>query len=44
MNIPMQRLGTIEEVAQAILFLASPQAGYVTGQCLSVDGGGVRTI
>jgi NAD(P)-dependent dehydrogenase (short-subunit alcohol dehydrogenase family) len=44
MNIPMQRLGTIEEVAQAILFLASPQAGYVTGQCLSVDGGGVRMI
>lgn len=44
MNIPMQRLGTVEEVAQAILFLASPQAGYVTGQCLSVDGGGVRMI
>ena len=44
MNIPMQRLGTIEEVAQAILFLASPNASYVTGQCLSVDGGGVRTI
>src|SRR5689334_3500066 len=44
MNIPMQRLGTIEEVAQAILFLASPNSSYVTGQCLSVDGGGVRTI
>ena len=44
MNIPLQRLGTIEEVAHAILFLASPQAGYITGQCLSVDGGGLRAI
>jgi len=43
-NIPLQRLGTIEEVAQAILFLASPNSSYITGQCLSVDGGGVRTI
>jgi NAD(P)-dependent dehydrogenase (short-subunit alcohol dehydrogenase family) len=44
MNIPLQRLGTIDEVAQAILFLASPNSSYITGQCLSVDGGGVRTI
>jgi 3-oxoacyl-[acyl-carrier protein] reductase len=44
MNIPLARLGTIEEVANAILFLASPQSSYVTGQCLSVDGGGVRMI
>jgi 3-oxoacyl-[acyl-carrier protein] reductase len=43
-NIPMKRLGTIEEVAQAIVFLASPQSAYITGQCLAVDGGGLRSI
>jgi len=41
-NIPLKRLGSIEEVAQSILFLASPQSSYITGQCLCVDGGGVR--
>jgi 3-oxoacyl-[acyl-carrier protein] reductase len=43
-NIPLQRLGTVEEVAQAILFLASPLSAYVTGQCLAIDGGGLRSI
>ena len=43
-NIPLQRLCTIEEVAQAILFLASPHSSYITGQCLAVDGGGLRMI
>ncbi|MBK1657153.1 SDR family NAD(P)-dependent oxidoreductase [Paracraurococcus ruber] len=38
-RIPMRRLGETEEVAAAILFLASPAAGYVTGQVLHVDGG-----
>lgn len=36
---PMGRLGTPEEVARAILFLASPAASYVTGATLSIDGG-----
>jgi 2-hydroxycyclohexanecarboxyl-CoA dehydrogenase len=37
--VPMRRLGRPQEVAQAIAFLASEHAGYVTGQTLSVSGG-----
>lgn len=37
--IPLGRTGTPEEVASAVLFLASPQAAYITGQILYVDGG-----
>ncbi|MEI6419193.1 MAG: SDR family oxidoreductase, partial [Sphingomonadales bacterium] len=36
---PMQRWGHADEVASAILFLASPAAAYITGQSLIVDGG-----
>lgn len=37
--IPMARLGTAEEVAALIAFLLSPEAAYITGQTLHVDGG-----
>jgi NAD(P)-dependent dehydrogenase (short-subunit alcohol dehydrogenase family) len=37
--VPMRRLGHSEEVAAAILFLASPQASFLTGHSLAVDGG-----
>ena len=35
-NIPMDRIGAPEEVAEIIAFLAGPQSGYVTGQVLSL--------
>ena len=37
--VPMKRAGTPEEVADLIAFLASPQAGYITGQVISINGG-----
>jgi 3-oxoacyl-[acyl-carrier protein] reductase len=36
---PMQRLGTSEDIANAYLFLASEEAGFITGTVLTVDGG-----
>jgi 3-oxoacyl-[acyl-carrier protein] reductase len=38
-NIPLGRLGTADDVANAVVFLASDQAGYVTGTTLHVNGG-----
>jgi 3-oxoacyl-[acyl-carrier protein] reductase len=38
-RIPLGRVGAPEEVAAAVAFLASPQAAYITGQTIHVNGG-----
>ena len=43
-RIPMQRYGTVEEVAETAAFLLSDAAGYITGQNIRVDGGITRSV
>jgi 3-oxoacyl-[acyl-carrier protein] reductase len=43
-DIPMNRFGTAEEVANAVAFLASPAASYITGINLPVDGGRTQSL
>lgn len=42
--VPMGRLGQLDDLVGAALFLASPAASYVTGQCLTIDGGFLASI
>jgi NAD(P)-dependent dehydrogenase (short-subunit alcohol dehydrogenase family) len=43
-RIPMQRYGTVDEVAKTVAFLASNAAGYITGQNIRIDGGLTRSV
>jgi 2-hydroxycyclohexanecarboxyl-CoA dehydrogenase len=40
--VPLRRVGTPEEIASAVLYLASDEAAFITGQAVSVDGGATR--
>ena len=38
-QMPIRRLGTVDDIASAVRFLAGPESSWVTGECLAVDGG-----
>ena len=38
-NIALKRLGSTQDIANGVLFFASEQAGWITGQTLAIDGG-----
>lgn len=40
-SIPLRRLGSVDEIGYAVLFLATEEAGYITGQAIVIDGGQV---
>ena len=42
-NVPLNRLGTIEDVANLVLWLSSPASSFVTGTIFTVDGGQTRS-
>jgi len=42
-QVPLRRVGEAEEIAETVLFLSSPQASYITGQVINVDGGWTTT-
>jgi 3-oxoacyl-[acyl-carrier protein] reductase len=38
-QIPLSRFGAVDDIASAVAFLSSAEAGYISGQVLAVDGG-----
>ena len=38
-QVPLKRLGEVEDIANMVAFLASEESGYITGQTFTVDGG-----
>ncbi len=38
-NMPLERVGTVDDVASAVRFLVGPESGWITGACVPVDGG-----
>jgi len=42
-SLPISRMGHPEEIAEAVLFLASDDSNYITGQALNMDGGWVMS-
>jgi NAD(P)-dependent dehydrogenase (short-subunit alcohol dehydrogenase family) len=38
-QMPLRRVGTVDDVAEAVRWLAGPESSWVTGQCIGVDGG-----
>lgn len=38
-SVPMKRMGTVDDIANAVLFLAGPYSDYITGEVLRIDGG-----
>jgi 3-oxoacyl-[acyl-carrier protein] reductase len=38
-QIPLERLGAVDDIAHAVLFLCSAGAGYITGEVINVNGG-----
>ena len=43
-ELPLGRLGTVDEIADVVTFLVSPRASWVVGTCVTVDGGQSRSF
>lgn len=41
-DVALRRFGSVREIADTVLFIASPRAAFMTGECVVVDGGRVK--